>query len=68
VKVETWVAVIAALAAVGALYFNRQSTKAAVRAADAVEKQTEVQEQIRIDAPSATYRPTCDQMMALEHC
>ena len=49
-EIETWISILAALAAIGALYFNRHSTKAAIRAADAVEKQTQVQEQIRIDA------------------
>jgi hypothetical protein len=47
---ETWVAIAAALIALGALFYSWRSTRAAVRAADAAEKQTKIQEQLRIDA------------------
>ena len=47
---ETWVAIVAGLIAAAALYFNWQSTRAAVRAARAAEAQTEIQRQLRIDA------------------
>jgi hypothetical protein len=50
VNVETWIAIFAAVIALVALYFNRQSTQAAVRAVDAVEEQTDIQRQLRIDA------------------
>jgi hypothetical protein len=46
----TWVAIAAALIAVVAVYFNAQSSRAAVRAARAAEVQTKIQEQLRIDA------------------
>lgn len=49
-KAGPWIAIIAALIAAGALYFNRRSTRAAVRAADAAEEQTKIQRQLRIDA------------------
>lgn len=42
----TWVAVIAAVA----VYFTRQYTRAAERAARAAEEQTKIQQQLRIDA------------------
>lgn len=42
--------IVAAVTAVTALYFNRRSARAAVRAAKAAEDQTEIQRQIRIDA------------------
>jgi hypothetical protein len=50
VNAETWVAIAAALIAAAALYFNWQSTRAASRAAHAAEQQTEIQQQLRIDA------------------
>lgn len=46
----SWVAVAAAIIALAALYFNAQSTRAAVRAARAVEDQTKIQQQLRVDA------------------
>jgi type II secretory pathway pseudopilin PulG len=50
VNAETWIAVIAALIAGAALYFNARSTRAALRAARAAEEQTKVQQQLRVDA------------------
>jgi hypothetical protein len=64
VNAETWAAIAAALIALAALYFSRQSTRSADRAARAAEEQTKVQteqteiqreqtriqEQLRIDA------------------
>jgi hypothetical protein len=47
---ETWLAIVAALIAAAALYFNWQSTRAAVRAARAAEAQTAIQQQLREDA------------------
>jgi hypothetical protein len=44
------VSIAAALIALGALYFSWRSTRAASRAAMAAEKQTKIQEQLRIDA------------------
>lgn len=44
------VAITAALIALLALYSNWLSTRAALRAAAAAEKQTKIQEQVRIDA------------------
>lgn len=49
-NVETGVAVIAALFAGVALYFNGRTTRAARRAAHAAEEQTKIQRQLRIDA------------------
>ena len=48
VNVGTWIAIFAALIALAALYFNWQSTQAALRAAHAAEEQTKIQ--LRIDA------------------
>jgi hypothetical protein len=50
VKADTWVAIGAALIALGALFLNWLSTRAAVRAANAAEDQTKIQKQLRIDA------------------
>lgn len=50
VNVGTWIAIFAALIALAALYFNWQSTQAALRAAHAAEEQTKIQRQLRIDA------------------
>jgi hypothetical protein len=50
VNAGTWVAVVAAVIAAIAAYFNARSTRAAVRAAGAAEEQTAVQRQLRIDA------------------
>lgn len=50
VDVGTWIAIIAALVAIVALYFSGRSAHAADRAAKAAEKQTDIQEQLRIDA------------------
>jgi hypothetical protein len=47
---ETWVAIVAALIALAALYFNWRSTQEASRAATAAEEQTKIQRQLRIDA------------------
>lgn len=46
----SWIAVAAALIALLALYFNAQSTRAALRAARAAEDQTKIQQQLRVDA------------------
>lgn len=49
-NVETGVAIIAALFAGVALYFNGRTTRAARRAAHAAEEQTKIQRQLGIDA------------------
>jgi hypothetical protein len=46
----TWVAIIAAVIAAVAVYFNGQYTRAAERAARAAEEQTKIQQQLRTDA------------------
>jgi hypothetical protein len=46
---ETWVAIGAALIALAALYFSWRSARAADRSALAAERQTKIQEQLRID-------------------
>ena len=43
----TWVAIIAAVIAAVAVYFNGQYTRAAERAARAAEEQTKIQQQLR---------------------
>jgi uncharacterized membrane protein YccC len=48
--VDTAIAIVAALIALGALFFNWLSTRAAVRAARAAEEQTKIQQQLRKDA------------------
>ena len=47
---QTWVAIAAAIIALIALYFNAQYTRAADRAARSAEAQTNIQQQLRIDA------------------
>lgn len=49
-NVETIVTIVAAATAGVALYFNLHSTRAARKAAQAAEKQTEIQQQIQMDA------------------
>ena len=50
VSVGNWVALAATLIALVAVYFNAQSSRAALRAAWASEEQTKIQRQLRIDA------------------
>jgi len=47
---DTFVAIIAALAAVGAVYYARGEVREAKRAAHAAEEQTKIARQLRIDA------------------
>ena len=58
-SVETWLAIIGVFVALMALYFSGQSASAAVRPADAAEKQTDIQEYLRIDAAQPP-DPTAD--------
>ena len=59
VSVETWLAIIGVFVALMALYFSGQSASAAVRPADAAEKQMDIQEYLRIGAAQPP-DPTAD--------
>lgn len=50
VGVANWVAIVAALIALGAMYFNAQSSRAAIRAARAAEEQLKIEWQQRMEA------------------